>query len=84
MALLLQGRSYRDVVVTAGCSHRDVARAKQAIAKHSITSVEGVSDAEVAGWFPDGRRRVSDEYEQPEFESVLQALKHRVVPHRVV
>lgn len=77
MALLLQGRSYREVVETAGCSHRDVARAKQVIGANGITSVEGVSDAEVAGWFPDGRRRVSDEYERPEFESVLQALKHR-------
>lgn len=77
MALLLQGRSYREVVETAGCSHRDVSRARQAIKDHGITSPEAVADAEIAAWFPDGRRRVSEEYERPEFTSVLEAMKHR-------
>ena len=32
MTLVLQGRSYRDVVAAVGCSHRDVAAARKTIA----------------------------------------------------
>lgn len=31
MSLVLQGRSYRDVVAAVGCSHRDVAAARKVI-----------------------------------------------------
>jgi len=75
LALLLEGRSYRDVVEVAGCSHRDVARVKQAVAEHGVESAVAVSDAELAGWFPDGRRRVSDEYDQPDLARVLGSMR---------
>jgi transposase len=77
MALLLEERSYREVVETAGCSHRDVARARQAIRDHGVVSMTEVDEAQLQAWFPDGRRRVSEEYEQPDFARVLQALKHQ-------
>ena len=75
LVLLLEGNSYRDVVEMVECSHRDVARVKQAITEHGVTSAEAVSDAELAGWFPDGRRRVSDEFDQPDLERVLVSMK---------
>lgn len=75
MALVMEGRSYRDVVQTAGCSHRDVARTRQVINEQGITSMAAVTNAEIAEWFPDGRRRVSAEYEQPEFGPVLKKMK---------
>ena len=75
LVLLLEGRGYRDVVDMVGCSHRDVARVSQAIREHTVTSAAAVSDADLAGWFPDRRRRVSDEYDQPDLVRVLASMK---------
>ncbi|WP_022887657.1 DDE-type integrase/transposase/recombinase [Glaciibacter superstes] len=75
LVLLLEGRSYRDVVEVAGCSHRDVARVAQQVRERSVTSATGVSDAELAEWFPDGRRKVSEEYDQPDLARVLASMK---------
>lgn len=75
LVLLLEGRSYRDVVETAGCSHRDVARVKQAITERGIVSASALSDADLELWFPDGRRRVSDEYDQPDLARVLASMR---------
>lgn len=73
--LVLAGRSYVEIVETVGCSRRDVSRVKQAIAEHGAVSAAEVSDAELTAWFPDGRRRVSDEYEQPDLSRVLASMK---------
>ncbi|WP_342384255.1 IS21 family transposase [Agrococcus sp. KRD186] len=73
--LLLERRSYREVVEIAGCSHRDVARVKQAIAERGVVSAAAVSDADLGEWFPDGRRRLADEYEQPDLARVLASMK---------
>ena len=75
LALLLEGRSYREVVEIAGCSHRDVARVRQEVQKRGLTSAVAVSDSELADWFPDGRRKVSDEYDQPDLSRVLASMK---------
>ncbi|RFA17532.1 hypothetical protein [Subtercola boreus] len=75
LVLLLEGRSYRDVVEVAGCSHRDVARVAQEVRERSVSSATGVSDAELAEWFPDGRRKVSEEYDQPDLSRVLASMK---------
>ena len=42
LTLLFERRSYRDVTEVAGCSHRDVARVKQAIAVHGVESAAAV------------------------------------------
>lgn len=67
MTLVLQGRSYRDVVAAVGCSHRDVAAARKTIAANGITAtgLAQMSDTELAGLFPDGRSKVSDLYVAP-------------------
>ena len=75
LELLLEGRSYREVVEIVGCSHRDVARVKQSIEDNGVISAVAVSDAVLAGWFPDGRRNVSDEYDQPDLSRVLASMK---------
>ncbi len=75
LTLLLERRSYRDVVEIVGCSHRDVARVKQAIASHGVEAAAAVGDDELAEWFPDGRRRVSEEYDQPDLARVLASMR---------
>lgn len=75
LTLLLERRSYRDVAEVVGCSHRYVARVRQAIAEHGIESAVAVSDRELCAWFPDGRRRVSDEYDQPDLARVLASMR---------
>lgn len=75
LELVLAGRSYVEVVETVGCSRREVSRVKQAIVEHEVRSAGAVSDAELAQWFPDGRRRVSQEYDQPDLVRVLASFK---------
>ena len=75
LELVLEGRSYGEIVDIVGCSRRDVARVKQAVAEHGVLSGAVVSDADLAVWFPDGRRRVSDEYDQPDLGRVLASMR---------
>ena len=75
LELVLAGRSYVEIVDTVGCSRRDVSRVKHAIAQRGVVSAAAVSDAEFGEWFPDGRRRVSDEYEQPDLARVLASMR---------
>ncbi|MEI6620778.1 MAG: IS21 family transposase [Actinomycetes bacterium] len=77
MTLVLAGRSYRDVVVAVGCSHRDVAAARKVIADRGITGARlaEMADAELRGLFPDGRAKVSGRYDVPDFARVVTSMK---------
>jgi len=77
MGLLLQGRSYRDIVAVAGCSHRDVSEARKAIARHSLSEsvLAGTTDVGLRVLFPDGRAKISESYEAPDFARVAKSLK---------
>jgi hypothetical protein len=75
LVLLLEGRSFWQVVEIAGCSHRAVARVRLEMQERGITAADSVSDADLAGWFPDGRRKVSAEYDQPDLARVLASMK---------
>jgi len=75
LSLVLQGRSYAEIVEIVGCSRRDIARVRQVVATHQITSGEAVTIEQLAEWFPDGRKRVSAQYTQPEFDQVLAAMR---------
>lgn len=77
MALLLQGRSYRQIVDAVGCSHRDVSAARKTIDDRGLSaaSLAEMSDVEVAGLFPDGRSKVSAEYDSPDFGQVVKSMK---------
>lgn len=78
MTLLIQGRSYREIAGQAGCSHREISTAKTVMTVREITAdrLTAMSDAELHGLFPDGRSRVTDEYEQPDFGRVVRSLRH--------
>lgn len=73
--LLLEQRSWTEITLIVSCSRRDVSRVKKAIEAHGVSDAQVVSDEELAGWFPDGRRVVAQAYELPDFESVLVASK---------
>ena len=77
LGLLFQGRSYREIVVAVGCSHREVATARRAITERGLTAerLAGMSEAELMVVFPDGRARVSGEYDAPDFSRVAASLK---------
>ncbi len=75
LELVLAGRSYVEIVETVGCSRREVSRVKQVVAAKGVSSAATVSQAELADWFPDGRRQVSQEYEQPDLARVLVSMK---------
>src|SRR5699024_2332890 len=75
MELVLQGHSYAQIVEIAGCSRRDVARVRQIVAEHEICSMDTITTEQLVGWFPDGRKRVSSQYAQPDFDQVLSAMR---------
>ena len=62
---MLAGRSYSEVVEQVGCSRRDVSAVKKVITAGGITAeqAESITDGELAVLFPDGRRKVSAEYD---------------------
>ncbi|MCB9427703.1 MAG: IS21 family transposase [Actinobacteria bacterium] len=84
MTLVLQGRSYRDVVAAVGCSHRDVAAARKVIRDTGITGtgLAQMSDTDIRDLFPDGRSRVSDRYDVPDFAAAVRSMRSN--PHFTV
>lgn len=81
MALLFKDRSYRQIVEAVGCSHRDVSTARKIIVERGVTAerLTSMSDAELAGLFPDGRARVSAGYDAPDFARVVTSMRSN--PH---
>ena len=77
MELVLAGHSYTDIVENTRCSRRDISAAKKTITSHQITPARlaVMTDVDLRVLFPDGRARISDEYEQPGFGRVLQSMK---------
>ena len=77
MVLVLEGRSYGEIVDAAGCSRRDVSAVKKTIAARGISAgaAASMTEAEVQVLFPDGRRRVSEEYEQPDYAAVVKSMR---------
>ena len=77
MELVLEGRSYNDIVEAVGCSRRDVSMVKKTVAARGLTAAlaGSMTESAVQAMFPDGRQRVSDEYEAPDFKAVLRSMK---------
>lgn len=77
MILVLEGRSYGEVVEAVGCSRRDVSTVRKTVTARGISAAVAASmtDAEVAVLFPDGRRQVSREYERPDYAAVLRSMR---------
>ena len=49
MELVLQGRSYAEIVEMIGCSRRDVARVRQIVAEHDVTSMDMITTEQLVG-----------------------------------
>lgn len=81
LGLLLQGHSYREIVAAVGCSQRDIATASRMIAERGITAagLAGMTDLELLLLFPDGRSRVSGEYDLPDYARVVKSMSRN--PH---
>lgn len=75
LELVLAGYSYRDVVEVVGCSHRDVSRVKRVVKEQGLAAGVVASEADLAAWFPDGRRLVSAGYVQPDLAGVLARMR---------
>lgn len=78
MDLLLDQRSYTTITEQLGCSRREVATAKKLITTRGITRArfQAMTDIEVRALFPDGRARVSDDYEQPDYPRVVASMRN--------
>ena len=77
MSLLLEGRSYREIGAITACSQTTIRTAKRVIDAEGLTldRVRRLTDAEIAGLFPDGRSRVKGEYDDPDFARVVASFK---------
>lgn len=77
MTLAIAGHSYNEIVAALGCSRREIAAVKKTVTAYGITAGQAasMSPAEIAEMFPDGRKRVSEDYEKPDFDRVLAAMK---------
>ncbi len=77
MTLAVAGHTYEEIVATQGCSRRDVSTAKKTIAAYGFTAgqIEAMTGEEIARLFPDGRKRVTESYERPDFDRVLAAMR---------
>jgi transposase len=77
MTLVFKGRSYREIVDAVGCSHREVSTARRTITDRGIDArrLAEMSDAELAGLFPDGRGKVSAGYDLPDFQRVASSMR---------
>ena len=53
LQLVLEGRSYGEIVEVAGCSRRDVSRVRKAVQERGITITTVVGEEDLALWFPD-------------------------------
>lgn len=77
MALVLERRSYSEIVDIVGCSRRDVSLVKKTIAARGITAAQvgSLSQDELAALFPDGRKNVSVGFAQPDFAGIVKSMK---------
>lgn len=78
MSSLIKGLTYSEITASVGCSHRDVATAKRTMAAAGITEqrLAGLSPADIENLFPDHRKAVSREYADPQFDQVVEQMKH--------
>lgn len=84
IGLILDGFTVADITSLVSCSNRDVSAARKIIAAEGITreSFRSLSQDDIDALRPDGRKVVSQKYDQPDFAAVVQAL--RKYPHHTV
>ncbi|MBB2997509.1 IS21 family transposase, partial [Paeniglutamicibacter cryotolerans] len=77
MALVLEHRSYSEIVETVGCSRREISLVKKTVHAHSITAAQaaGMNREQLERLFPDGRKNVSAGFAQPDFPGIVRSMK---------
>lgn len=83
MLLLLEQRSYRQIEVMAGCSHRAIARARHVINEENFTSatqIQALTREDLDRFFADGRKSVTGEFVPINIEKIVAARLGRKKP----
>lgn len=78
MSLVLKHRTYEEITASVGCSRRDVSAVKKEISAAGITAERfaSMTETQIQELFPDGRKAVSQDYADPHFAQVIEAMKH--------
>lgn len=83
MALPPRRAPYRQIQVAAGCSPREISRAKT-IAKSqgilTLNDLNKLSDAELDTLFVDKRRTAPEDYVQPDFDAIISKMVGKTKP----
>ncbi|MGP5164290.1 IS21 family transposase [Arthrobacter rhombi] len=77
LALVLEHRSYSEIVEIVGCSRREVSAVSRTVKDRGITSGQAASMTrdELSELFPDGRKKVSAAFVQPDFAAIVKSMK---------
>ncbi|GAA5226951.1 hypothetical protein [Paeniglutamicibacter antarcticus] len=77
MALVLEHRSYSEIVETVGCSRREIALVTKTVRARGITTEQAASLSrdDLAELFPDGRKNVSVGFVQPDLAAIVKSMK---------
>jgi transposase len=83
MALLLQGRPYRQIESMAGCSHRTIAKARRVLEEEALSTleqIEALSVEELDRLFADGRKSAAGQFVPVDIDKVVKARLGRKKP----
>ncbi|WP_129545617.1 IS21 family transposase [Arthrobacter dokdonensis] len=77
MALVLERRSYSEIVQLVGCSRREISLVSKTVKARGITAERAASLGrdELAELFPDGRKNISAGFMQPDFAGIVASMK---------
>lgn len=77
MALVLEHRSYSEIVEIVGCSRREISLVSKTVRARGITAEQAASLSrdELADLFPDGRKNVSAGFVRPDFPGIVKSMK---------
>ena len=77
LALVLEGRSYGEIVEIVGCSRREVSAVSRTAKERGITAAQAaeMTRDELADLFPDGRKKVSAGFVRPDFAAIVKSMK---------
>lgn len=83
MLLLIEKRSYREIVARQGCSQRTIAKVRRVLDEQqlvSIAQVEALTLEDIDGLFSDGRKSVAGGFVPVNIDQVVQARLGRKKP----
>lgn len=77
LALVLERRSYSEIVDMVGCSRREISLVSKTVKARGITAAQAASLSrdELAELFPDGRKNVSGGFVPPDFAGIVKSMK---------